>query len=780
LSTVLARADSIAALEALLLVASREGDLPALLGYSKERHRKSMALLEDLLALLDRRVPELLDHGAELAPFLLEKDGREHTLRTVLPFIESVPDSLSSRGPFCLAAGMLLRLEGKHAQARLYLEAASQADFPLATHSLYLAMECAAESGELERMLELLKELETSEPPDYLLSKGRVMAGLALVDSRLEGEALAILETASETRVGAGEKVQVAHALGRLYEKSGDYAKAAGSYAAAFNKSAPSEEAFEASRAYLRLVREGKTLTEEAKLLSAAECLTRGGLGLEAQTTLETLYADGRGSLKAGWQLGRLYYRARRYSAAAAVFEKLAKVEKRTADSLRARLWVARCKRQLYRTEEAIELFRQISLAGRHVVSMEAAWELGMELESQGKLHDAAESYDSLHRRFPGTRLGREGLWRRGLCEYRQGLVNKARSTFALLARGRVPSSLHDMAAFWKLKCSVEAGEPLSSEELRRAKPKGDSFYGLLLEKASKSGVVDEQFFRVPLPRGHGKPSAGEVWPLAPLAESGDEIESPQGPPYDEASRERAVEALPGGLPSEVPTAVALLRFGLRGLAREELRLSEKALAGQSQPLFFLAQLYWRNDFYKEALSLADGLLRRGRDLREDQKQFLKRMLYPIYSIEVVLEESRSQGIDPLLVLSVMRRESTFDPEATSPAGATGVMQLMPQTAEEIAAYLGEEDPVDKLRDPELNIRYGVWLLGRLTGKYSESTVAALAAYNAGEYSADRWIDKVGASDGFLYMESVSFRETREYLRRVLGDLHVYTSLYLR
>jgi soluble lytic murein transglycosylase len=102
----------------------------------------------------------------------------------------------------------------------------------------------------------------------------------------------------------------------------------------------------------------------------------------------------------------------------------------------------------------------------------------------------------------------------------------------------------------------------------------------------------------------------------------------------------------------------------------------------------------------------------------------------------------------------------------------------MPATAENIAAYLGEDTEMMDLRNPELNIRYGVWHLGRLMGKYSDSVVTALAAYNAGEDNAERWLASAGATDGFVYMESVSFRETREYTRKVLADLHAYSQLY--
>jgi len=134
-----------------------------------------------------------------------------------------------------------------------------------------------------------------------------------------------------------------------------------------------------------------------------------------------------------------------------------------------------------------------------------------------------------------------------------------------------------------------------------------------------------------------------------------------------------------------------------------------------------------------------------------------------------------------------MKRESTFDQAAVSRAGAVGLMQLMPGTARSVAAYLGEDATKLDLTDPDLNLKYGIWHLGRLIGRYSGSVVAALAAYNAGEDNAERWMrgarrpggaDAAAGMDGFVYMESVSYRETREYAHRVLADLLTYRSLY--
>ena len=115
---------------------------------------------------------------------------------------------------------------------------------------------------------------------------------------------------------------------------------------------------------------------------------------------------------------------------------------------------------------------------------------------------------------------------------------------------------------------------------------------------------------------------------------------------------------------------------------------------------------------------------------------------------EIIVRAAGRYGVDPALVKAVIKAESDFDPEAVSPAGAVGLMQLMPETARVVG--------VRDLRDPAQNIYGGVRHLSRLLRVFDGDTVLALAAYNAGENAVRR------------YGGLPPFRETREYVRRVL------------
>jgi soluble lytic murein transglycosylase len=117
----------------------------------------------------------------------------------------------------------------------------------------------------------------------------------------------------------------------------------------------------------------------------------------------------------------------------------------------------------------------------------------------------------------------------------------------------------------------------------------------------------------------------------------------------------------------------------------------------------------------------------------------------------------------------VIEQESKFDANARSSAGAVGLMQLQPATAQGIAKYTGGSKFVlSDLDDPEINVRYGAWYLHHLMLKYDDERTA-LAAYNAGQDNVDRWR---------AAHEGIQFSETREYVDRVERLKDIYRRAY--
>ena len=140
------------------------------------------------------------------------------------------------------------------------------------------------------------------------------------------------------------------------------------------------------------------------------------------------------------------------------------------------------------------------------------------------------------------------------------------------------------------------------------------------------------------------------------------------------------------------------------------------------------------------------------------------RARYPLAYEQLIRGHARNYGLDPALVAAVIYQESRFRPDARSPSGAIGLMQLLPETAKGIALRTGgSRFVVRDLLNPEINVRYGCWYLRHLLRKYDGDVRKALAAYNGGQGNVDRGIE---------------YQETRDYVRRVLALRDVYARTY--
>ena len=144
-------------------------------------------------------------------------------------------------------------------------------------------------------------------------------------------------------------------------------------------------------------------------------------------------------------------------------------------------------------------------------------------------------------------------------------------------------------------------------------------------------------------------------------------------------------------------------------------------------------------------------------------------------------EECSRNRIDPKLLWAVMREESTFRPAITSPAGAVGLLQIMPATARRIGPDRGLPNAEAKLDDPRVNIALGAHYLGKLLARYEGQPIRAIAGYNAGEDAVDHWLGempRVALADPDAFIEEIPYTETRDYVKKVLKSYDVYARLY--
>ncbi len=148
---------------------------------------------------------------------------------------------------------------------------------------------------------------------------------------------------------------------------------------------------------------------------------------------------------------------------------------------------------------------------------------------------------------------------------------------------------------------------------------------------------------------------------------------------------------------------------------------------------------------------------------------------YPLEYTDYIASSSARYDINPYLVCAVIKGESNWEPDAVSHAGAIGLMQLMPTTAQTLSdrgIVDGDRYPPDDLTNPQVNIEYGTAFLRYLVDEYHELE-PVIAAYNAGMGNVNKWLEEEGE-----LKDNITFDETRAYLVKIMRNKEEYEELY--
>jgi soluble lytic murein transglycosylase len=198
--------------------------------------------------------------------------------------------------------------------------------------------------------------------------------------------------------------------------------------------------------------------------------------------------------------------------------------------------------------------------------------------------------------------------------------------------------------------------------------------------------------------------------------------------------------------------------------ARREWNFAlQKLDSGQKQ---LAADFAYRNDWFDRAIFLFSS---------STETMSFYEQRFPLAQKSRIVRVAREVGIDPAWSYAIIRAESAWMTDAHSHADAYGLMQLLPGVAKKVAksAKLSYSRPSD-LFDPALNIQLGTMFLGQMAGQYSGSPWLASAAYNAGSAPVGRWLDARGTMDPDFFIETIPYKETREYVARVLAFSVIY------
>jgi soluble lytic murein transglycosylase len=228
----------------------------------------------------------------------------------------------------------------------------------------------------------------------------------------------------------------------------------------------------------------------------------------------------------------------------------------------------------------------------------------------------------------------------------------------------------------------------------------------------------------------------------------------------------------------EVDAAVAraalLTRLGLVDEAQREFDALARTTETAPERLLATANAMRAHGRASQGIQLARRALANG--AAPDARTY--RLLYPLVHRDALLAEAAEQKLDPSFIAALIRQESMFNPIATSPVGARGLMQVMPELGGRLAEALAYPiwDPV-LLYQPDVSLQLGVFHLQELLGRYPRP-VEVLAAYNAGASRVDRWSRRVGVEDPEIFAERIPFVETRGYVRIIQRNQELYRALY--
>jgi len=372
-------------------------------------------------------------------------------------------------------------------------------------------------------------------------------------------------------------------------------------------------------------------------------------------------------------------------------------------------------------------------------------------MRREGDIEGALRLYEAVKEDYP--LLKEESLWGIAWTYYRAGRYDRSLDLLFELSKS-YPSKRYD---YWKKRCQKrlagDSNEKTEASQTRRSES-FDIEYGRLDHDPDYYGLL-EYIADIDRP---------EVVRLVAESNRKDGETRDRGDKWDGKY---------SGYTEILERFQLLLYFGFRTEAIKEI-LSQIKKSKRPDIALVIAYSLQEDGFYGNAIRIIKAF---ERDLRAINKVDFMKIYYPLAFWPTVRSVSEGFDIDPYLLLSVMREESRFEPEARSSAGALGVMQLMPSTAERLVRKTGLSINGNKdLRDVRLNTTVGAYYLKELIKEFG-SISAAIAAYNAGEERVREWLKKGAYRSPDEFIEDIPFDETRNYVKRVLTTYVNYLSL---
>lgn len=655
--------------------------------------------------------------------------------------------------------GWSLLQKERHEEARAAFAKIPPLEYDLGDYVVYFGGEAAAREGKRTEAVESLRLLEEKFPGSPLLPYLRHDLAYA---AALENDAAASREAFTLSRgkvIGSRRKAEEGYVAAFLASEGGPTAEAATLYLENFSAYSARDAGILSFERLWKWRADGLLAGWDlspgfyAKFAKAA---ARAGEAERARALFEEAilrFPPSGEYFALILEYAEFHRRQGETAAAAALLEKYL-ADAPPAYRSEARFLQARVEWKAGRLAEARNVFLEIAEGSTLPGTSERARYLAAWIaEDEGDLAGATDSYERL-RDARDDSIRQEALFRFAYGLYLTGRHDEAISAFSEGEKGGGGTVERARHHYWKARALRDAGREAEAAPIF-ADLAGDAFAGIYaLFAVSARG---EETFRFLNATSTGETKAcgeerGLLWARIRKADWG---------PAD-AEKVRRAERL---------TLLGVIDYAVIEAGRVDRAAARKAIGmgdGGAPGLF----RYLAGDL-KGGINETSNV-----PLDPMHPGLVDRIQYPLAPEFLADCDRRRSGIDPLVLLAVIRQESRFQSDVLSSAGAVGLMQLMPRTAAEVARREKMAKPGKKeLLRPAVNIRLGAAYLSRLVNGYGGDYFRSVAAYNAGEAAVERWW-KRSNGDPAAFLEGINYKETRFYLRRVFLNLLQYYRIY--
>ena len=384
--------------------------------------------------------------------------------------------------------------------------------------------------------------------------------------------------------------------------------------------------------------------------------------------------------------------------------------------------------------------------------TIKALFFLGKIYEEQKNYPEALKTYQMALNKYSEGFYGQWAGWRLGWVNYIDGKFQKAFERFQDLAQQFPKGPFIESNLYWSAKSAEKMGDKEKAEKLfiDVANLYPFTFHGIRAkEQLLKTGIsltknnIKNRGTQTPVKLGRA---------LTPL---------------ENFYHNRAIE---------------LSALGLTNEARNEIQQLEKSIRKNLTGVLWLSNLYHKADGYPESLKLLQ--LYKNFATQSGKRNLSHRFwkyFFPLAYRDAVVSNSKYRKLDPYFITGIIRQESLFNRKALSPAGARGLMQIMPATGKMLYPKTKLNKPFvsDALFEPDLNIRLGVKYVSQLDKRFGGNGTHILISYNAGPHVLKKWLKRFGnVNDLDVFIESIPYPETRRYVKHVLRNRGIYKTLY--